>query len=108
MEWTSSHIRIWFFPRGNVPANILHGRPDPRTWGLPQTNFQGYCNIDRHFKDHSIIFDTTFCGDVGTLFLLSMTQFIVSALTLEYYSGLEASGIVMLHAALKRRPVPAM
>ncbi|RDL31760.1 uncharacterized protein BP5553_09162 [Venustampulla echinocandica] len=63
MEWTSSHIRVWFFRRNNIPSDIVNGRPDPSDWGMPQANFQGDCKIDRHFKDHSIIFDTTFCGD---------------------------------------------
>ncbi|KAI9744151.1 MAG: hypothetical protein M1818_002303 [Claussenomyces sp. TS43310] len=64
-EWTSSYIKIWFFPTGSVPADIAAGIPDPTGWGLPQANFAGTCDIDSHFKDHNIIFDTTFCGDYG-------------------------------------------
>ncbi|KAL3427500.1 endo-1,3(4)-beta-glucanase [Phlyctema vagabunda] len=64
-QWTSDYIRIWFFRRGAVPADITAGEPDPSLWGLPDSNFQGNCDIDEHFADHSIIFDTTFCGDWG-------------------------------------------
>ena len=59
-EVTSQGIKIWSFPRNKVPANI--GNPDPTTWGTPVAAYAGSCNIDQHFKDMSILFDTTFCG----------------------------------------------
>ncbi|KIW17498.1 hypothetical protein PV08_04692 [Exophiala spinifera] len=63
-EWTSDAISIWFFPRGSIPSDITAGTPDPSGWGLPFTIFNGpSCNIDANFVDHSIVFDTTFCGD---------------------------------------------
>ncbi|TVY89385.1 putative endo-1,3(4)-beta-glucanase [Lachnellula willkommii] len=62
-EWTSQYIKIWFFPRSNIPQDIANGVPDPETWGTPQANFQGSCDIDSHFANHNLIFDTTFCGD---------------------------------------------
>jgi hypothetical protein len=40
----------------------MNGNPDPTNWGEPQADFQG-CDIDAHFRNHQIIFDTTFCGD---------------------------------------------
>ena len=61
-EWTSNHIQMWFWPRGTEPANV-HTTPDPSTWGTPMSNFQGSCNIDAHFMNHNMVFDTTFCGD---------------------------------------------
>jgi hypothetical protein len=64
MEWTSSAIKLWFFPRNAIPTNIKNGNPSTASWGLPQANYQG-CNIDAHFKSHNIVFDTTFCGDVS-------------------------------------------
>ncbi|TVY42669.1 putative endo-1,3(4)-beta-glucanase [Lachnellula occidentalis] len=62
-EWTAQYIKIWFFPRSSIPLDISLGLPDPESWGTPQANFQGSCDIDRHFKDHNLVFDTTFCGD---------------------------------------------
>lgn len=67
MEWTSEAIRIWFFQRGKEPKDILAERPDTSTWGAPQGNFvsgtgANTCNIDDHFRDHQLVFDTTFCG----------------------------------------------
>ncbi|KAL9099127.1 MAG: hypothetical protein Q9163_005328 [Psora crenata] len=62
-EWTSSAISVWFFPRGTIPADITNGAPEPRNWGQPVARFQGACDIDSHFKNQQIVFDTTFCGD---------------------------------------------
>ncbi|KAI9662086.1 MAG: hypothetical protein M1829_006225 [Trizodia sp. TS-e1964] len=62
-EWTSDSIKIWFFPRGNIPADIPAGHPNPSTWGSPVSSFGGACTIDQHFKNQQIVFDTTFCGD---------------------------------------------
>lgn len=65
MEWTSDAINMWFFPRGTDTANALSDSPDPSSWGKPTAGFQGGsdCSIDDHFKDHNLVFDTTFCGD---------------------------------------------
>ncbi|KEQ82244.1 hypothetical protein M438DRAFT_376260 [Aureobasidium pullulans EXF-150] len=41
-EWTSAYVRVWFFPRNNIPSSS--------------------CNIDSHFANHSIIINTDFCG----------------------------------------------
>jgi len=59
-EVTSQGIKIWSFPRSKIPAGIES--PDPSTWGMPVAAFAGECDIDTHFKDMSILFDTTFCG----------------------------------------------
>lgn len=64
VEWTSEAISIWFFPRTSVPADITSGSPDPTTWGNATGLFTGSgCDIDQHFKDHQIVFNTDFCGD---------------------------------------------
>ncbi|KAB8293082.1 hypothetical protein EYC80_007441 [Monilinia laxa] len=63
LEWTSSHIRIYFFPAGSAPADINGPNPDPSKWGTPVSNFEGSCDIDSHFKENKLVFDTTFCGD---------------------------------------------
>ncbi|ESZ98438.1 glycoside hydrolase family 16 protein [Sclerotinia borealis F-4128] len=64
-EWTPDHINNWFFPRNAIPLNIHRGAPEPRFWPKPQAIFQGSssCNIDTHFANQSLVFDTTFCGD---------------------------------------------
>ena len=63
MEWTSSAIEVYFFPRNAIPGDITSGSPDPTGWGTPTASFSGSgCDIDSYFMNHNIIFDTTFCG----------------------------------------------
>lgn len=63
-EWTSDAISIWFFPRDSVPKDATGDNPDPSSWGTPAAKWvKDSCDIDGIFKDLSIIFDTTFCGD---------------------------------------------
>ncbi|KAL8852854.1 MAG: hypothetical protein Q9221_002230 [Calogaya cf. arnoldii] len=65
MEWTKDAIKIWYFASGQEPEDILGESPDPTRWANLVSTFQGgsNCNIDNHFKDQQIVFDTTFCGD---------------------------------------------
>lgn len=63
MEWTSSCITVWFFPRGSIPTYALGVSPDPSSWGTPAAKFYGDCDFSQSFKDQAIVFDTTFCGD---------------------------------------------
>lgn len=64
VEWTSAGIAIWNWGPKNIPQNIKDGTPDSSTWGLPAFNtVGGSCDIDSHFKNHNIVFDTTFCGN---------------------------------------------
>jgi hypothetical protein len=64
MEWTEDVIQIWNFAPHNVPSNLASGMPDTSTWPEPVfTTAGGGCNIDDYFLDHSVVFDTTFCGD---------------------------------------------
>ena len=63
MEWSSTGIDVYFFPRTSIPSDITAGSPDPSSWGTPVAGFGGSgCDIESHFMNHNIIFDTTFCG----------------------------------------------
>lgn len=63
-EWTSDHIAVWFFPRSKIPQDIHSENPNPSNWGTPTARFAGGngCDIDSHFKNNQLVFDTTFCG----------------------------------------------
>ncbi|RCI09950.1 hypothetical protein L249_8439 [Ophiocordyceps polyrhachis-furcata BCC 54312] len=61
-EWTSDHIAVWFFPRASLPPDVAAGQPDPSSWGMPLARFSG-CDMDSHFFNNQLVFDTTFCGD---------------------------------------------
>ena len=64
MEWTDDFIRVWTWPRRNVPADVLGANPKPSTWGKPAQIFEGdKANIKSRFGKQKMIFDTTFCGD---------------------------------------------
>ncbi|KAF7948025.1 hypothetical protein EAE96_009093 [Botrytis aclada] len=65
MQWESSGIYVWFWPRGSVPADVTAGKPVTGNWGLPLVAFNGGsgCNIDSFFANQQIVFDTMFCGD---------------------------------------------
>ncbi|KAF7308921.1 GH16 domain-containing protein [Mycena kentingensis (nom. inval.)] len=66
----ASGIKVWRFPRTDIPADITAQKPDPSTWGKPAALFSSStCDIKEHFKDHVLTFDTTLCGDLaGNLF----------------------------------------
>lgn len=63
MEWLSSSIKVWVFPRGDIPSDIRSGTPDPTTWSAPVLSVGSNCDIDSHFRNMKIVIDTTFCGD---------------------------------------------
>ncbi|KAH6879775.1 concanavalin A-like lectin/glucanase domain-containing protein [Thelonectria olida] len=64
VEWTSSHISVWFFPRSAIPSDIVSQKPNPSSWGQPIACFNGDtgCDIGKHFQNNRLVFDTTFCG----------------------------------------------
>ncbi|KAF1843842.1 glycoside hydrolase family 16 protein [Cucurbitaria berberidis CBS 394.84] len=70
MEWTSSAISVWFFPRNSSAYTTHFGNTttastlDPSTWGVPVARFSGSgCNITERFQNLKIIFNTSYCGE---------------------------------------------
>lgn len=64
MKWDTTGIAVYFFPRGTEPADIDAGAPQPDTWGPAQARWPATsCDPFQFFSDHSVIFDTTLCGD---------------------------------------------
>ena len=66
MQWTSEHIAVWFFPRGEIPEGVLDTEtPEVSNFGKPSAKFVGGkgCKIDEHFKNHVIVINLTVCGD---------------------------------------------
>ncbi|KAG6814462.1 hypothetical protein H0H92_007466 [Tricholoma furcatifolium] len=64
MQWDSTGIAIYFFPRGSEPSDLTNGTPLPNNWGLPMARWPAAnCNPYEFFSNHSAIFDTTLCGD---------------------------------------------
>ncbi|RDB28980.1 putative glycosidase C21B10.07 [Hypsizygus marmoreus] len=64
MQWDSSGIAVYFFPRGSQPADITAEVPRPETWGAAQARWPADgCDPFKFFNNHHAIFDTTLCGD---------------------------------------------
>jgi hypothetical protein len=64
MQWDNSGVAVYFFARGSVPSDIDAGSPDPTGWETPMARWPATsCNPFEFFYSHSIIFDTTLCGD---------------------------------------------
>eukprot|EP00930_Biecheleria_cincta_P101943 TRINITY_DN9359_c0_g1_i1.p1 TRINITY_DN9359_c0_g1~~TRINITY_DN9359_c0_g1_i1.p1 ORF type:complete len:456 (-),score=53.94 TRINITY_DN9359_c0_g1_i1:205-1521(-) len=66
-EWdpVALHIRVWFFPSGQEPQDLLGQQPKPDSWGEPEAFFSldpTTCSAN-HFKNMRMVFDITFCGD---------------------------------------------
>ncbi|RFU28299.1 hypothetical protein B7463_g8030, partial [Scytalidium lignicola] len=63
MQWESTGIYVWFFPRGSIPSDITSGKPTTQSWGMPLATFTGGgCDFNTAFSNQNIVFDTTFCG----------------------------------------------
>lgn len=70
MQWVDSSISMWYFPRNNIPSDIINNQANPNNWGLPYANFPLGSNCDpSHFSKMSMIINLTFCGDwAGSVF----------------------------------------
>lgn len=58
MEWNEDFIRIYYFPRNAIPADIKADTPDPSKWGLPSASFEkqhGGCDIASNFPAQTIV-----------------------------------------------------
>jgi hypothetical protein len=52
------YMRIYFFSRNAIPADIVAGKPDPSKWGIPAADFDsqyGGCDIDANFPPQTIV-----------------------------------------------------
>lgn len=71
MELRDAGIRVWFFPRSDIPADIPDDvtnttAPDPSTWGEPFADFPSTdCDISQHFRNQSIVANIDLCGQLA-------------------------------------------
>jgi hypothetical protein len=68
--WDHTGISVWQFPRTSIPQDISSGSPDPSSWPTPFAFFStSSCDVASHFYQHSLVIDTTLCGDwAGNVF----------------------------------------
>jgi hypothetical protein len=55
----SDALKIYWFPRQKIPADIKAGKPDPSKWGKPASQFisGSSCKVDKYFKGQTIVRD---------------------------------------------------
>ncbi|EEP81826.1 predicted protein [Uncinocarpus reesii 1704] len=56
LEWTSSEITVWFFPRGSIPSDVKSSHPNPKGWGKPMARFSGDCDLDKFVQKQRILY----------------------------------------------------
>ncbi|KAI1466022.1 glycoside hydrolase family 16 protein [Daldinia caldariorum] len=65
MEWTDDFLKIWDWPRNEVPEDISSGQPSPSDkWGKPSYVISN-CNVDKAFKEMKMVLNINFCGVAG-------------------------------------------
>lgn len=52
--WTSTGIKVWYWPSRSAPADARSNSPNPAGWGQPIANYAG-CNFDQYFKNMNIV-----------------------------------------------------
>ncbi|KAJ5146504.1 Endo-1-3(4)-beta-glucanase [Penicillium bovifimosum] len=66
LEIRKEGIRAWFFPRADIPADVIAGSPEPSAWGTALADFPGTdCDIAGHFRNQSIIANIDLCGELA-------------------------------------------
>ncbi|KAI6367089.1 hypothetical protein MCOR25_005011 [Pyricularia grisea] len=63
IEWSSRNVSVWSWAHEKTPADVLDGKPNPRTWGQPHF-FVGdsKCDIERVLSNQKIVLNLDFCG----------------------------------------------
>lgn len=50
-------LKVWVFPRSDIPADITSGNPDPSGWGKPLFDFESTngCDVASNFIDQTVV-----------------------------------------------------
>ncbi|OCL08148.1 glycoside hydrolase family 16 protein [Glonium stellatum] len=64
LQLESDAVRIFFFPRAEIPADLASGNPNPAGWGNAVLDFEpSNCDIAEAWSVLEIVFNITFCGE---------------------------------------------
>ncbi|KAL5530550.1 hypothetical protein ACEPAF_6808 [Sanghuangporus sanghuang] len=66
LVWDDDEIAVYFFSRHSMPQpeDLVAEAPLPETWGIPMARWPATnCDMNTFFRSHSIIINTTLCGD---------------------------------------------
>ncbi|TFK29680.1 glycoside hydrolase family 16 protein [Coprinopsis marcescibilis] len=62
--WNRDGIKMWHFARSEIPADLKEERPNPATWVTPVAFWSSRtCDMGKNFYEHTLVIDTTICGD---------------------------------------------
>ncbi|KAF9454288.1 glycoside hydrolase family 16 protein [Macrolepiota fuliginosa MF-IS2] len=61
--WDRTGIKAWRFARNDIPQDIQSENPNPAGWGTPVAYWSADTCDMVHFSSHSLVIDTTLCGD---------------------------------------------
>lgn len=63
-QFEKDYIRIWIWPREEIPVDVLRGIPNPSNWGIPVSHFPfGHHCPAKKFNDLTMVINTSFCGN---------------------------------------------
>ncbi|TLS29389.1 hypothetical protein PpBr36_01952 [Pyricularia pennisetigena] len=63
IEWSSRNVSVWSWAHDKTPADVLDGKPSPRTWGRPHFFISdSKCDIPRVLKNQKLVLNLDFCG----------------------------------------------
>ncbi|GAA5907807.1 hypothetical protein JCM6882_004563 [Rhodosporidiobolus microsporus] len=76
-EMARDGVKIWFFERANIPADLsnVSATPDPSSWPEPSMSVAASsCEIPNYFAPQHLVFTITLCGDwAGNAAVLNQT-----------------------------------
>ncbi|CAO1617176.1 unnamed protein product [Parajaminaea phylloscopi] len=63
-RFDSTGLYVWYFSRGNIPADIKAKTPRPSSWPTPMAKFStDSCEYSKFFGNQTLIINTTIGGD---------------------------------------------
>lgn len=64
LNWNTSGIFVYFFPRASIPSDVDTASPNPAGWGLPVAAYPtSSCDASQFVKQQTLILDITICGN---------------------------------------------